>query len=66
MQNDSVKDIVKLLIALFVIMLVATLVVLGFNSIIGFSTDVGNDDVLTSISVVAFSFAAILKYVYYK
>lgn len=62
MQNNSIKDIVILLIALVAIMFISTLIVLGFNSIIGFSTDVSNDDVLTAISVVSFLLAVGLKY----
>jgi hypothetical protein len=65
-MNDSRKEIITLLVALVVIMLASTLLVLGFNSIVGFSTDVGNDDVLTAISVVSFLVAVILKYVYNK
>jgi hypothetical protein len=54
MQNSSLKEILVLVIALFVIVLVSTFIVLGVNSLIGFSTDVGNNDVLTAISVVSF------------
>jgi hypothetical protein len=62
MQNSSIKDIITLAIALFVIVFLSTLSVLGFNSVVGFSTDLSNDDVLTSISVVSFLFGLALKY----
>lgn len=66
MNNKMIKNILILSIALFTIMLISTLIVVGFNSIIGFSTDVANDDVATSISAVAFAIAIILKLIYDK
>jgi hypothetical protein len=65
-MNSSFKDIVILVLVLFVIMLVSTLIVLGFNATLGFSTDVSNDDVLTAISIVSFLLAIVLKYFYEK
>lgn len=66
MKNTTLKNILILSISLFGIMLVSTLIVIGFNSFIGFSTDVSNDDVATSIAAVAFAIALGLKYLYYK
>jgi hypothetical protein len=66
MENKSIKNILIVSVALFGIMLVSTLIVIGFNSFIGFSTDVNNDDVATSIAAVAFAIAVIWKYFYDK
>ena len=60
------KNIVIVSLSLIGIMLVSTLIVIGFNSYIGFSTDVNNNDVATSISAVAFAIAVFWKYLYYK
>jgi len=64
-MSSRIKNIAIVTIALVIIMLLSTLIVLGFNSILGFSTDVNNNDVATMISVVAFAFAVALKF-YYK
>ena len=66
MKNKSVKNILIVSIALFGIMLVSTLIVIAFNSFIGFSTDVNNVDVATSIAAVAFAIAIIWRYLYDK
>ena len=66
MENKSIKNILIVSVALFGIMLVSTLIVIGFNTFIGFSTDVNNDDVATSIAAVAFTIAVIWKYFYDK
>ena len=66
MENKSIKNILIVSVALFGIMLVSTLIVIGFNSFIGFSTDVNNDDVATCIAAVAFTIAVIWKYFYDK
>ncbi|MEA3499042.1 MAG: hypothetical protein U9R16_08285 [Campylobacterota bacterium] len=66
MKNKSIKNILIVSIALFGIMLVSTLVVISFNSFIGFSTDVNNNDVATSIAAVAFTIALIWRYLYDK
>jgi len=60
------KNIIIVTLSLIGIMLVSTTIVIGFNSYIGFSTDVSNDDVATSISAIAFGIALILKYMYGK
>jgi uncharacterized membrane protein len=66
MKNISIKNILIIAIALFGIMIVATLIVVGFNSLIGFSTDVNNNKVATSIAAVAFTIALIWKFLYDK
>jgi len=66
MQNNSLKNIFIIFIALLGITIVATFVVLGFNSLIGFTTDINNEDVATSIAAVAFSIGLLLKLVYEK
>ncbi len=66
MKNKSIKNILLVSISLLGIMLVATLIVIGINSFIGYSTDVNNTDVATSISAVAFAIAVIWKYFYDK
>ena len=58
------KNILLLSISLFTIMLISTLIVIVFNYYIGFSTDISNDNVSTSIAAVAFSIAVILRYLY--
>jgi len=47
-------------------MLVSTLIVIAFNSMIGFNTDVNNNEVATSIAAVAFAIALIWRYLYEK
>jgi len=66
MKNTSIKNILILASSLFAIMLIATLIVIGFNFFIGFSTDVQNDDVATSIAAVAFAIAVAVRYLYDK
>jgi hypothetical protein len=66
MKNTSIKNILILALSLFAIMLIATLIVIGFNFFIGFSTDVQNDDVATSIAAVAFAIAVLIRYLYDK
>jgi len=66
MKNTSIKNILILASSLFAIMLIATLIVLGFNFFIGFSTDVQNEDVATSIAAVAFAIAVAVRYLYDK
>ena len=66
MKNKSIKNIFIVSISLFGIMLVSTLIVIAFNSFIGFSTDVNNVDVATSIAAVAFTIAVIWRYLYDK
>ncbi len=60
------KNILTLAIVLFSIMLVSTLAVIGFNNFVGFSTDVSNNEVATSISAIAFCIAVALKFIYDK
>ncbi|MEA3512345.1 MAG: hypothetical protein U9R37_01990 [Campylobacterota bacterium] len=60
------KNIFLLSISLLGIMLLSTLIVVGFNLLIGYSTDVNNNDVATSIAAVAFMIAVILKYLFNK
>ena len=60
------KNIIIVTAVLIGIMLASTTIVIGFNSYIGFSTDVNNNDVATSISAVAFAIAVIWKYLYDK
>jgi len=45
-------------------MLVSTLIVLGFNSIVGFSTNLNDEDVATATAAVAFIIGLLLKYFY--
>ena len=66
MKNKRVKNIIILSLSLFGIMLISTLIVIGFNFLIGFSTDVQNDDVATSIAAVAFTIAVAMRYLYDK
>lgn len=58
------KNIFILSVALFGIMIISTLIVLGFNYMFGFTTDVNNYDVATSIAVVAFLIALVWRYLY--
>jgi len=60
------KNIIIISFSLLVIMLVSTLIVLGFNSLLGLSSDVNNEHVSTAIAAVAFSIALILRYFYIK
>jgi len=60
------KNIIIVTLSLIAIMLISTTLVIWFNSYIGFSTDVNNNDVATSISAVAFLIAVIWKYLYDK
>jgi hypothetical protein len=66
MKSKSIKNIIIVSVALLVIMIVSTSIVIGFNFIIGFSTDVNNDDVATFIALVAFIIALIWKILYEK
>lgn len=66
MNNQTIKNIFILAFSLIIIMLISTLIVVGFNSIVGFNTDVNNDNVATSIAAVAFIIALILRYFYEK
>jgi len=66
MKNNSFKNILILFLALIVIMSLSTLLTLGFNFFIGFSTDIQNEDVTTSIAAVAFCIGILLKYFYEK
>ena len=65
-KNNTIKNILIVSLSLIGIMLASMLIVIGFNSYIGFSTDVNNNDVATSISAVAFAIAVIWKYLYDK
>ena len=60
------KNIIIVSLALFGIMLVSTLLVIGFNSVVGFSTDINTNNVATSIAAVAFAIAVIWRYLYDK
>jgi len=60
------KNIIILCIALLGIMLASTILVLIFNSSLGLSTDVNDNDVATSIAGVAFLIAVIWKYIFDK
>lgn len=66
MKNNTIKNILIVSLPLIGIMLVSTLIVISFNSYIGFSTNVNNNDVATSISSVAFLIAVIWKYIEIK
>ncbi len=66
MKNNTIKNTLIVSLSLIAVMLISTTVVIGFNSYIGFSTDVDNNDVATSISAVAFLIAVIWKYLYDK
>lgn len=47
-------------------MSLSTLLTLSFNFLVGFSTNIQNDDVATSIAAVAFGIGILLKYFYEK
>lgn len=64
MNNSSFKNILIISIALIGIMIVATIVVVGFNSILGLNTDVNNNDVATAIAAVAFVIGVLWKLLY--
>jgi len=66
MKKISLKNIIIVSLALFGIMLVSTLLVLGFNSFAGLSTDINTNNVSTSIAAVAFGIAIIWRYLYDK
>jgi len=66
MKNNSFKNILILFLVLIAIMSLSTLLTLSFNFFIGFSTDIQNDDVATSIAAVAFGIGVLLKYFYEK
>jgi hypothetical protein len=60
------KSYYQLALGLFAIMLVATIIVVGFNFLFGFSMDVGDDNVATAIAFVAFAIALVLRFVYFR
>ena len=60
------KNILIVSLALFAIMTVATGIVIAFNSILGFSIDINNEDVATSIAAVAFAIGVAMKFIYDK
>ena len=60
------REYYTLALGLLGIMIISTIVVVAFNSIVGLSTDVGDDDVSTSIAVIAFGIALVLRFVYFK
>jgi len=64
MKNKSIKNILIVSISLIGLMLVSTTIVVSFNSYMGFSKDVSNADVATSISALAFAIAVLWKYLY--
>ena len=66
MKNKRIKNIIIISLALFAIMLLSTLLVISFNYLIGFNTNINNEDVSTSIAAVAFSIALLLRYFYDK
>lgn len=66
MNNQSLKNILIVSVALFGIMIVSTAIVIAFNRIFEFSTDLTNEDVLTAISFVAFCIAVIWKFIFDK
>jgi len=47
-------------------MIVSTVIVISFNYIFGFSTDVNNEHVSTIIAAVAFAIAIVWKYLFDK
>lgn len=49
------KNILIIALSLFVIMTISSVVVIGFNSFAGLSTDVNNEDVATLIAAVPFA-----------
>jgi len=66
MKNSSFKNILILFLSLIAIMSLSTLLTLSFNFLVGFSTNIQNDDVATSIAAVAFGIGILLKYFYEK
>lgn len=66
MKNKRIKNITIISLALFAIMLLSTLLVIGFNYLVGFNTNINNEDVSTSIAAVAFAIALLLRYFYDK
>ena len=66
MKNKTLKNILIISISLFIIMLIATTIVLTFNSYLGFSTDTNDENVATGIAAIAFLIALILRFFYYK
>jgi len=66
MKNKRIKNITIISLALFAIMLLSTLLVIGFNYLVGFNTIINNEDVSTSIAAVAFAIALLLRYFYDK
>lgn len=61
MIKTPLKNIIIVSLALLGIMLVSTLIVLSFNYFIGFTTDLSNTDVNTSIAAIAFCIAIIWR-----
>lgn len=57
------KNILIVSLSLIVIMLIATLLVLGFNTYFNLSTDINTNNVSTSIAAVAFVIAFLWRYV---
>jgi ABC-type Mn2+/Zn2+ transport system permease subunit len=60
------KSYYQLALGLFAIMLVATIVVVGFNYLFGLNTNVSDDNVATAIAVIAFAIALVLRFVYFR
>jgi len=66
MKNKPVKNILIVSLSLLAIMLTATLLVIGFNYLVGYSTDTNNEDVATSIAAFAFAIALLLRFFFDK
>ena len=64
MKNTALKNIILVSLSLIGIMLIATSIVVGFNSFFELSTDINNNDVATSIAGVAFLIAIAWRYLY--
>ena len=64
MKNQTIKNIIILSLSLFVIMLISTLIVIAFNTFVGLSTDINNNDISTSIAAVAFVIAGLWRFMY--
>ncbi|MGB3750160.1 MAG: hypothetical protein WA945_01190 [Arcobacteraceae bacterium] len=60
------KNILIIILSLFIIMTLSSVIVIGFNSLVGLSTDVNNEDVATSIAAVAFAIGIVIKIIYDK
>jgi len=60
------KNILIIALALFIIMTLSSVIVMGFNHLVGLSTDVNNEDVATSIAAVAFTIGVSMKFIYDK